>query len=381
MRVDLLQAWSLLPSHTIPLKAMPCELQVVSSAMHGRKVYVTGIGIAKDKSGEHDNVPKDHASRQIQVYSLDGVGKWSTLPEDHRQKPVPKYNVPVVVINGRITLVGGRDAETGDITNVLSTWNEKKGEWEHDNPPPMPSKRLASGVCHHHDYLLVVGGVVDDKLKKLVNTVDVYNFSSKCWSTPEALDLRIDKLRSPHVVVFKEYVYVIGGSTTYPTLPEKGEGQCNHDAWRARWSDVKEAVAINEAIEAAVKQGAQTHTAGKKPSKEVKSVWRKIADPPVVRPTVVSCESFLLLIGGVKDGIPQEGIYKFSVEKDVDKMNIDGCGSWTLVGNMSVGRYLHAVVPLGSHGTTLFIAGGSVLSSPDEIERHEESSSSELVIL
>ena len=222
---------------------------------------------------------------------------------------------------------------------------------------------------------------MDDEVSELVNTIDVYNFSSKCWSTPEALDLRIDKLRSPHVVVFKEYVYVIGGSTTYPTLPEKGEGQCNHDAWRARWSDVKEAVAINEAIEAAVKQGAQTHTAGKKPSKEVKSVWRKIADPPVVRPTVVSCESFLLLTGGVKDGIPQEGIYKFSVEKDVDKMNIDGCGSWMLVGNMSVGRYLHAVVPLGSHGTTLFIAGGSVLSSPDEIERHKESSSSELVIL
>lgn len=125
---------------------------------------------------------------------------------------------------------------------------------------------------------------MDDKAKTLVNTVDVYNFSSKCWSSPRALDLWIDQLRSPHVVVFKEYVYIISGTTTYPTLPEKGEGgQCNHNAWRARWSDVNKDVTIDEA-EAAVKQGAQTHAAGKKPSKEVKNVWLKIADPPVVRP-------------------------------------------------------------------------------------------------
>lgn len=41
------------------------------------------------------------------------------------------------------------------------------------------------------------------------------------------------------------------------------------------------------------------------------------------------CKKFLLIIGGVEDGIPQEGIYKFIVEKEVDeKKNMDGCGSW-----------------------------------------------------
>ena len=374
----MLQKWPLSTNHTVKLKAMPCELQVISSIIHDKNVYITGMGIAKDEGSQ--DIPKNDVSRQIQVYPFDGVGNWSTLPKDSKQKPAPNYNAPITIINGNITLVGGRDADTGKITKISSAWNEEKREWEHDNPLPMPSKRLASGVCYHDDLLLVAGGVVDDKLRMLVNTVDVYDFSSKCWSTPEALELPIAQLRSPHVVVFKEYVYVIGGATTYPTLPEKGEGQCNHDAWRARWSDVTEAIAIDE-DKAAVKQGPQTHTAGKKPSKEVKSVWRKIADPLVVRPTVVSCENFLLLVGGVKDGTPQEGIYKFIVEKDVDETNIDGCGSWTLVGNMSVGRYFHAAVPLGSHGTKLFIAGGSVLSTPDGIERHTESSSAELVIL
>ena len=36
---------------------------------------------------------------------------WPTLPKDPEQKPAPNYNAPLTVINGRITLVGGRDAE------------------------------------------------------------------------------------------------------------------------------------------------------------------------------------------------------------------------------------------------------------------------------
>ena len=105
-------------------------------------------------------------------------------------------------------------------------------------------------------------------------------------------------------------------------------------------------------------------------------MWKRIADPPVLRPTVVCYEDFLMAVGGVKGGTPQEGIYKF-----MDGKNVDSCGSWRLVGNMSVGRYHHAVVPLGSRGATLFVAGGSVLGNSYEIERHKESSSAELVIL
>ena len=355
----------------MPLKSMPCELQVISSVKKDNKLYITAIGKAPGQDSK-DDVPKDHVSRQIQVYSLDGKGNWSTLPEDPRQKPAPNYNAPVTVINGRIALVGGRDAETGKITNVLSTWDEEKHEWEQDSPPSMPTKRLTSGVCHRDNLLLVVGGVVDDKVKMLVNTVDVYDFSSNRWYTPKALDLPITQLQSPNVVVFKEYVYVIGGVTAYPAPPS--EAQYNRHAWRALWSDVKEAVSK---AGAAVIQGAHTRGAEGEPSKEVESVWKRIADPPVLRPTVVCYEDFLMAVGGVKDGTPQEGIYKF-----MDGKNADSCGSWRLVGNMSVGRYRHAVVPIGSRGAAaLFVAGGYVLDNPEGDETIIKSSSVEMVIL
>ena len=344
---------------TMQLQDIPYELQVVPSIMHDNKVYVTGI------AAENCDV-----SRQVLVYSChEGEEIWSTLPKDPKQKPSPSYNTPLTVINGRITLVGGRDAETGKITGILSTWHEEKCQWENSYPPLMPTKRLASSVCHCDNLLLVVGGIVEET--KLVNTVDVYNFSSKLWSTPKALELPV-AIRSPQVVVFKEYVYLMGGALRHPAPPEKGEEQYNRFAWRARCSDVKEAVSEAEA------EDVHTGTAAiLQPSKNMRSVWRRTADPPTVRPTVASCKSSLIAVGGAKGGSPRSTIYEF-VEKSINGKVVS---SWKPVGKMSVGRYRHAAVLLGSRGAALFVAGGIVRSDPKGDECHVKSSSVELVAL
>ena len=342
-----------------------CELQVVSAVLHDNKVYIPGLASAS--KDEKDEVPKDDTKRQVQVYlQCEKKRNWSTLPE------APNYNAPVTVLNGRITLVGGRDVKTTNITDVLSSWHEEKCQWKPSDPPSMDTKRLASGVCHHDNFLLVVGGVEDDEKRTLVKTVNVYNFNTRNWRTPKALNLPISQLRSLHVVVFKKYVYVIGGATTYPFPPEKGEAQYNPEAWRARWSDVKEAVS-----EAEDKDAHTSAVADVKPSKRKKTVWRNITDPPALRPTVVSCKDSLILVGGVKEGEPQKGIYEF-----IDGKNVDGKdGSWKPVGSMSVGRYRHAAALLGNRGAALLVAGGCVLNNPKGDERHENTSSAELVIL
>ena len=48
---------------------------------------------------------------------------------------------------------------------------------------------------------------------------------------------------------------------------------------------------------------------------------------------------------------------------------------------MREGKYRHGVVPLGTHGAALFVAGGRVQGDPQEDEIHEKSSSVELVLL
>ena len=323
---------------------MPIKMQVISSVMFEDKVYISAIATLYEP-----------ISRQVQIYSP-VEGSWSTLPV------APSYNARLAVINGRITLIGGRDTETGSITNILTTWSAEKRQWK-QVVPPMPSKRLGSGICYHNNLLLVSGGVEDcskDKeMAKVVNTVHVYDFSTRHWSTPKTLELP-KALRSHKLVVLEENIYIVGGAFVYPAVPYQDDSVFNSHSWRARWMDIKEAI----------QQDAQI-AAGLQPSEPVKSVWTPIADPPAIRSTVVSMNNSLISVGGVKHYKPQEAIYKF--------VNGKVGNHWMNVGNMSGGRYCHAVVSVGN--AALFVAGGYVEGNPASDEINEMSSSVELVLL
>lgn len=318
---------------------MEVKLQVISSTLCDKKIYISGIAV--------DDEPK---SCQVQTYSLD-EGTWCTLCE------APTHNAFVTVINGHITLIGGRDAKLGLPSGTLSKWVDKELKWE-NMQISVPEKRVASTIYHRDNLLLVSGGAkktaVGSNRMNVVNTVNVYNFTTKQWSTPEALKLP-QALRSHHMVAFKENIYLIGGATTFPVLQEKGQSQYNPQVWRAHWRDI---VNVVEAC---------------------KNVWTEIATPPpALRPTVISCEESLMAVGGVKEGKPQKAIYKYEDGDIVDgKVN----NSWEPVGNMSVGRYRHAVVPLGSRGAVLFVAGGYVQGNLQEDEVNVKCASAEFVFL
>ena len=329
-------------SNFMSVEPMPCKLQVISCTLLKNKVYVTGIA-----------TDEDVGSHRVQVYSL-GERTWSTLPE------APNYNAPAAIINGYFTLIGGRLIKNNAITNILCSWIEEECQWV-QTVTDMPTVRLESGVCYHDNLLLVAGGIVEaeeNKSAKPVNTVDVYNFNcmTNCWTTPKALELP-KALRSHHLVVFEENIYIMGGAMVYPAQPEGPDTQFNDEAWRARWSDVTAALT--------------------QPS-ELKNVWTPIRAPPDLRPTVVSYRNSLFSIGGVKDGEPKNAIYKF-VDSEIVGGKVDNC--WKPVGCMREGKYRHGVVPLGTHGAALFIAGGRVQGNPLKGEIHETSSSVELVLL
>ena len=334
--VDLLQEGKIMNfKSTINLPPMPIALQVISSVLLKDKVYVTGIANVKHS--------EDDTTLQVQVYSLDEA-KWSTLPR------ATIYNAHLVVMDGRITLIGGRSFETKQITDVWATWFEEEGRWKEVRTN---TNQLGTGVCQYGNLLLVTGGVMDaaeEGKTTVVNTVNVYNCISKTWTTPQALELPVE-LRSHHLIVFEEYFYVIGGAFEHPY--GNGEKQLNGQAWRARWSDVKNAV--------------------KQPSKKTQSVWMPIVAPPVLRPTVVAYKGFLLSIGGVVGEEPQKDIYKF----------VDAGSHWMKVGEMKMGRYRHGVVPgpVESCGISLFVVGGYVRSSPEGEEGNVRTSSAQIVFL
>ena len=354
-------------STIVKLPSMPIKLHVISSTFLNGNVYVTGI--ATEKEG----------SSQVQVYSL-SESKWFKLPE------APSYNAPIAGINGRVTMIGGRVGEINNSipTNILSTWCEEEGDGRHIVPSkskgtdyaqlekqgrwkerlrPMPSSRVASAICYHDNLLLVTGGVEiraeATEEFQVVKTVFVYNFSTQCWITSQVLQLP-KALRSHHLVLCGKYVYLVGGAYVHPIRGEDVKKVINSNAWRAEWNDICEAVKATSTEQ-------QAHLA--------RAVWARIADPPTLRPTVISCQELLLSVGGISGGFPQNAIYKFVDENSCNSSR------WIKVGSMSVGRYRHGVVPLGNLGAALFVAGGYVRVCPSEDEVDIKSASAEMVLL
>ena len=118
----------------------------------------------------------------VQGYDIN-TGTWSTLP------PSPDYFSESAAINGRLTLIGGRDASTGKFTNEVWSWHEDEKEWR-KTIPPMPTERLRPGVVQSGNVVAVVGGLASDA-KTVLNTVDILNTATLQWTISHSLKLPI----------------------------------------------------------------------------------------------------------------------------------------------------------------------------------------------
>ena len=189
----------------------------------------------------------------------------------------------------------------------------------------MPTGRFCLAVISHDNLLLVTGGVAEDD-STVLNTTDVLDLTTMKWTTPKRLNLSVPLWRH-HLALAGEYLYLVGGSMEYPW---QSTDEDNTQAWRAKWSDVKQ-------------------TAAPQHSQPQRGVWTRIADPPTLRPTPVSCAGTLYAVGGwTRDGKPISTVYTYITARD----------QWVSVGDMSMRRLGHCAVPLSN--TTIFVAGGRV---------------------
>ena len=114
--------------------------------------------------------------------------------------------------------------------------------------------------------------------------------------------------------------------------PWQSSNDYNSQAWRAKWSDVKQSAAPRH-------------------FQPQRAVWTRIAEPPALRPRVVSCGGTLYTAGGqARDGKPISTVYTYITARN----------QWVSVGDMSVGRAGHCAVPLSSN--SIFVAGGNVVN-------------------
>ena len=298
---------------SMKLPDMPMVAKSCGATIHNSNVYISAV--YKDGNGKPVS--------RVLVYSTNEL-KWSTLP---KQQPL----AAIAVLNNHITFIGGRevptrmykwDISTMKVTNALSTWYEE-GQLK-QVLPPMPTGRSRPAVISHDNLLLVTGGVAEDN--SVLNTTDVLDLTTMKWSTPEGLSLPIP-LWGHDLALCGEYLYLVSGILVYPWQSEEKE---NSQAWRAKWSDVKQTASLQR-------------------FQPQRGVWTRITDTPTLCPAPVSCGGTLYTVGGrARDSKSNSTVYSYITTRN----------QWVSVGHMSAGRIHHCAVPLSSN--SIFVAGGAL---------------------
>ncbi len=149
------------------LPDLPIATAYATALVITKNVYVCG-GACRDAT----------LDRVVQVYDLDKA-TWTKLP------PAPQHNSKAAAINNQLVLIGGLEASSATITNMVSTWTGQG--WQQDIPA-MPTKRFRPGVTTYNTYLMVAGGMAEDD-QTLLGSIDVLNTITRQWYTPDNLHL------------------------------------------------------------------------------------------------------------------------------------------------------------------------------------------------
>ena len=114
----------------------------------------------------------------VQTYNIDKE-TWTQLP------PAPQYNSEAAAIDNELVLIAGREASSDTVTNMVSSWSGQG--WE-QNIPALPTKRFRPGVMTYGTYVIVAGGMAEDK-QTLLSSIDVLDTTTRQWQTSANLQL------------------------------------------------------------------------------------------------------------------------------------------------------------------------------------------------
>ena len=146
----------------------------------------------------------------MQVYDLNKA-TWTKLP------PAPQYNSQAVAINNQLILIGGCEASSRTISNMVSTWTGQG--WQQDIPA-MPTKRFRPGVTTYGTYVIVAGGRAEDNWT-LLNSIDVLDTATCQWSTPANLQLPRPMFEM-QITVSATHICVASAAITYNATTKRG---------------------------------------------------------------------------------------------------------------------------------------------------------------
>ena len=151
-------------------------------------VYVTG---GNSRNGD----PVEHIYR----YNLES-NQWDKLPPSKYHHCVP------VVLEGKLSLIGGQKPSNEAMTGKVNTFNEENNQWV-TIYPDMNQPRYRPAVVTTDAHVIVLGGKIKEP-SKLTDTIEIMNIKNKQWvtlSTPLP-----DKMYDMSATISSDLVWIIG---------------------------------------------------------------------------------------------------------------------------------------------------------------------------
>ena len=250
---------------------------------------------------------------QVQVFDVNG-NTWSTLPHS------PQYNSQGVAINNKLVLIGGYEASSHRVTNLVSTWTGHG--WQQDIPP-MPTKRLQPGVTTYHTFVVVAGGRAE-KEQTILSSTDILNITTHQWWTPTNLQLP-QPMYAMQFTISSAHLCVASARIRYDAAT--GTGTASKAVWQMPVTALENVLT----------------TGGDGTSHQ----WTKIAPTPYFDSAMLPDTADIVAVGGCD--------YSFKSTSDVCVYNPD-TNKWSKVGQLGVQRACCTVVSLSR--TSFIVCGG-----------------------
>ena len=249
---------------------------------------------------------------QVQVYDVNH-NVWSTLSHS------PQYSSQGVAINSQLVLIGGLEAASKGITNLVSTWTGQ--EWQQDLPP-MPTKRFRPGVTTYHTFIVVAGGMAEDE-QTLLSSLDILNITTRQWWTPTNLQLP-QPMGGMQCTISSAHLCVASAHISHDAATDTGTTV--NDVWQLPVTALEKVLTTRD--------------------DDTPHQWTEVAPTPYFKSAVLQDTAHIVAVGGTDDipGEPKSDIFVYN--SDV----------WFRVGQLGVPRARCAVVSLSR--TSFIVCGG-----------------------
>ena len=274
-------------------------MYAASAVLHKENIYLMA-----------GNGPQRETLDYVFSYNIN-INEWSRLP------PPGHYKGILQILNDKLTVIGGRDNATNEVTNKVSTFNNNSNNWSSEFPN-MLMPRCKPGVVTHEDYVIVLGGAIDKKLT-CVDDIEVLNLT-------QPFQWKKSNIKLPHpmwgisLTISHDQLYIVGYS--------KSHGKRSSTTYQLPVASI-------------ITSRAQPPTSGQSVD------WNKLPNAPHYNTALLPHSYPPVIIGGIGiQYVPTSDVAILDIMKN----------KWNRLPSLSTARSYVAVVPI-SHESILVIGG------------------------